>query len=158
MPNLDLWTFALNCYAREGVETACLELQSQGADVCVLICAAWLDARGVACNQERMCALEEVAAPWRHIVVEPLRELRQAWRSPAEQDEALRELRKTLKTLELQAERSLLERLQTASREWNESTDANQWLSALAPKGSCRVALETLRNAAYQTQLELAGV
>src|SRR3546814_7853882 len=79
----------------------------------------------VACNLERMCVLEEVAAPWRHIVVEPLRELRQAWRSPAEQDEALRELRKTLKTLELQAERSLLERLQTASREWNDSADAN---------------------------------
>src|SRR3546814_6889552 len=41
-----------------------------------------------------------------HIVVEPLRELRQAWRSPAEQDEALRELRKTLKTLELQIGRA----------------------------------------------------
>lgn len=158
MPNPDLWTFALHCYAREGVETACLDLQSQGADVCVLICAAWLEVRGVACSQERMRALEEVAAPWRRRVVAPLRELRQAWRSPAEQDEALRELREALKTLELQAERSLLERLQTASRKWNKSAGANQWLSALAPKGSGRAALETLRNAAYQTQLELAGV
>ncbi|EMD99946.1 TIGR02444 family protein [Pseudomonas stutzeri] len=158
MPNPDLWTFALHCYAREGVETACLGLQSQGVDVCVLICAAWLEARGVACNQERMSALEEVAAPWRRRVVEPLRELRQAWRSPAEQDDALRELREALKTLELQAERNQLERLQMASREWSASAGANQWLSAVAPKGSCRAALETLRNAAYQTQLELAGV
>lgn len=158
MPNPDLWTFALNCYARAGVETACLELQSQGTDVCVLICAAWLEVRGIACNQERMRALEEVAAPWRHRVVEPLRALRQAWRPLAEEDEALRELREALKGLELQAERSLLERLQTASREWSASAGADQWLSALAPKGGCRAALETLRNAAYQTQLELTGV
>lgn len=157
MLNPDLWTFALHCYAREGVESACLELQSQGADVCVLICAAWLEVRGVACSPERMRALEEVAAPWRHRVVEPLRELRQAWRSPAEQDEALRELREALKTLELQAERSLLQRLQTASCEWSESAGADRWLHALGPKGSCHAALETLRNAAYQTQLELAA-
>jgi len=155
MSNHDLWTFALRCYARPGVEGACLELQKLGADVCVLLCAARLEMQGVACNQERLQALEEVAAPWRVSVVQPLRELRQAWRSLAEQDAALHNLRETLKNMELEAERSLLERLQMASCEWIETTGPNNWLSALAPAGHCRTTLETLRHAAYQTQLEL---
>ena len=68
----DLWTFALACYARPGVETACLELQNQGADVCLLLCGAWLQARGVACSA-RLQALTALAAPWRGDVIEPLR-------------------------------------------------------------------------------------
>lgn len=158
MSDPDLWNFALRCYAQPGVESACLELQSQGADVCVLLCAAWLEARGVACNEDRLHALKEVAAPWQQDVVEPLRALRQAWRPLARNDEALRELRETLKTLELQAERSLLARLQATSGEWAESCESNAWLNALVPSSHCRAGLETLRGAAYRVQLELDGV
>ncbi|MDH2245601.1 TIGR02444 family protein [Pseudomonas sp. GD03855] len=158
MTSSDLWTFALRCYARPGVEDACLELQTLGADVCVLLCAAQLEARGVACEQGRLHLLEEVAAPWRQQVIQPLRHLRQAWRPLAEQDEVLRNLRETLKKLELEAERSLLERLHAASSGWAAATGPNDWLGALAPTANCRAALETLRSAAYQTQLELDDV
>ena len=155
MPDLNLWDFAVRCYAQPGVESVCLELQSQGADVCVLLCAAWLEARGVACNEERRHALQEIAAPWQRDVVEPLRALRQAWRPPAQSDEALRELRETLKAIELQAERHLLAGLQTTSNDWAESCEPNLWLSALAPTNHCRAGLETLRSAAYRIQREL---
>jgi len=47
----DLWRFAETLYQRPGVEAACLQLQAQGADVCVLLCAAWLERRQVACTE-----------------------------------------------------------------------------------------------------------
>jgi uncharacterized protein (TIGR02444 family) len=155
MPDLSLWNFAVRCYAQPGVESACLELQSQGADVCVLLCAAWLEARGVACNEERLHALQDVAAPWQRDVVKPLRALRQAWRPLAQRDEALRELRETLKTMELQAERHLLARLQATSDDWALSCEPNTWLNALAPSNHCCADLESLRSAAYRIQREL---
>ncbi|WP_284733726.1 TIGR02444 family protein, partial [Pseudomonas aeruginosa] len=43
----NVWKFAVDVYARPGVETACLALQEQGADVCLLLVAAWLGRRGV---------------------------------------------------------------------------------------------------------------
>lgn len=153
----DLWTFALACYASPGVETACLELQNQGADVCLLLCGAWLQARGVACSQARLQALTALAAPWRGDVIEPLRGLRQAWRSQAEQDLALHSLREAMKALELQAERELLERLQKISQDWPSNGAADAWLEPLVPVAHNRAALEVLRSAALQTQLELAA-
>ena len=134
----DLWTFALACYARPGVETACLELQNQGADVCLLLCGAWLQARGVACSQARLQALTALAAPWRG-------------------DLALHSRREALKTLELQAERELLERLQKISQDWPSNGAADAWLETLVPVAHNRAALEVLRSAALQTQLELAA-
>ena len=154
MPDLNLWDFALRCYSEPGVEHACLALQGQGADVCVLLCAAWLETRGAACNEDRQRALAVVASPWQRDVVEPLRALRQAWRLPAQEDEALGELRETLKTLELQAERHLLARLEAVSGKWPASRDANDWLNAVAPSSHCRAGLQTLREAAYRVQLE----
>lgn len=72
----DLWNYALALYARPGVEAACLELQALGGDVCLLLCATWLQARGVAVLGERAQALQELAEPWQRDVVAPLRSLR----------------------------------------------------------------------------------
>jgi hypothetical protein len=101
--------------------------------------------------------LTALAAPWRGDVIEPLRGLRQAWRSQAEQDLALHSLREALKTLELQAERELLERLQKISQDWPSNGAADAWLETLVPVAHNRAALEVLRSAALQTQLELAA-
>ena len=46
----DLWDFAQRLYARPGVESACLHLQEAGADVCLLLCGAWLERHGIACT------------------------------------------------------------------------------------------------------------
>ena len=62
----------------------------------------------------------------------------------------LAELRERLKALELDAEWALLQRLETACRDWPAGPGAGQaWLEALADTAAaCREALETLRAAA----------
>lgn len=155
----DLWTFALACYARPGVEAACLELQTAGADVCLLLCGAWLQARGIACTGEKVAGLQTVATAWQRDVVTPLRRLRMQWREGAQHDAQLATLRESLKALELKAERTLLERLQQASEDWPAGTAAEHWLRRLAPvAGATREpSLERLRAAAVEVQLSLAG-
>lgn len=151
----DLWRFAEELYQRPGVETACLQLQEQGADVCLLICAAWLDGCGVACNDERAEALQGLAQPWQEQAVLPLRLLRQRWRTPAQMDQALLQLREQLKRLELEAERELLQRLAALSRDWPSaaSADRDNWLARLAPKAASRDALQVLRAAAGEVRV-----
>jgi len=143
---LDLRSFAQELYQRPGVEAACLQLQAQGADVCLLLCGAWLETRGVACTAGRCRELQQLAKPWRERVVEPLRRLRQAWREPAGTDAPLSELRERLKALELDAEWELLARLEAACSEWPATcAAASDWLECLT--GSGDGALQTLRAA-----------
>ncbi len=134
----DLWSFALSTYARPGVEAACLRLQEQGADVCLLLCGAWLEQRGVARLPERVVALQQLARPWRMHVVEPLRAVRVQWRAMAQQDAHLAELREQVKALELEAERALLMRLEALAQSWssNEMTGRQEWLEGLATEAA----------------------
>lgn len=147
---LDLRAFALQLYQRPDVEAACLDLQAQGADVCLLLCGAWLEVRGVDCTAGRCAELRQLAQPWQATVIAPLRRLRQDWRPAARGDAVLGELRERLKALELDAEWALLQRLETACRDWPAGPGAAQaWLEALADTAAaCREALETLRAAA----------
>ena len=130
----DLWSFALSTYARPGVEAACLRVQEQGADVCLLLCGAWLEQRGVAYKPERVQALQQIAQPWRVQVVEPLRQMRVQWRALAQQDAQLASLREQVKTLELEAERTLLARLEALAQTWpiNEVPGQQEWREGLA--------------------------
>lgn len=136
----DLWSFTLDFYARPGVEQACLRLQDEGADVCLLLCGVWLGKRGVACTPRRVDALVALAGPWQADVVTPLRGLRRQWHTAAQQDSALADLREQLKTLELQAERQLLARLQQLTREWpiDEATNVQDWLRTLCGPQACQ--------------------
>jgi uncharacterized protein (TIGR02444 family) len=148
----DLWRFAETLYRRPGVETACLHLQAQGNDVCLLLCAAWLECRGVACNTERADCLRAITQPWQREVVGELRRLRLQWRAASQHDSALAALREQIKQLELAAERELLQRLALSSHDWpnDASEDAHGWLHtlALASTPADRDALHLLRVAA----------
>ena len=134
----DLWSFALSTYAHSGVEAACLRLQEQGADVCLLLCGLWLDQRGVALEPTRLLALRQIADPWQAEVVEPLRQVRKQWRVMAQQDAELGALRERVKALELEAERQVLSRLQTRALEWptGEVTYQGSWLEGLAAEAA----------------------
>lgn len=114
----DLWRYACELYARPGVEAACLAAQKAGSNVCLVLCAHWLERRGVAWTAGRAEALAEIALPWTETVVMPLRTLRQQWKPAAMEDETLRALRASIKALELDAERALLERLQAQACRW----------------------------------------
>ncbi|MEB0043890.1 MULTISPECIES: TIGR02444 family protein [unclassified Pseudomonas] len=130
----DLWSFSLNVYASPGTEQACLQLQSAGANVCLLLCGLWLEQRGVACNEQRLQALFQVAGPWEVNVVHPLRTLRTQWKAAAADDVELNTLREQIKALELEAERHLLLQLERAAQSWpqDEVTDPSAWLEGMA--------------------------
>ncbi|WP_277423381.1 TIGR02444 family protein, partial [Pseudomonas viridiflava] len=59
-----------------------------------------------------------VATPWHDDVVRPLREMRTQWRAAAQGDAVQGELRNRVKALELEAEHTLLTRLEALSRDW----------------------------------------
>lgn len=134
----DLWSFALSTYARPGVEQIYLRLQEQGANVCLLLCGAWLDQRGVRFEQSRVQALRQIADPWQADVVEPLRQVRKQWKAMARQDAELGVLRERVKTLELEAERQMLLRLETMALEWptGDFSDQTKWLEELVAEAT----------------------
>ncbi|WP_122314736.1 TIGR02444 family protein [Pseudomonas cichorii] len=154
MPS-DLWSFTLDFYARPGVEEACLRLQGNGANVCMLLCGVWLGKRGVKCDTQRLQEIGQLATPWHDEVVRPLRELRSQWRSAAQFDASLGSLRERVKALELEAEQTLLERLQALTQDWSGegADDLPNWLQGLAAEAADkdRDALHVLRVAADQT-------
>ena len=134
----DLWSFALSTYARTGAEDACLRLQEQGADVCLLLCGLWLEQRGVALEPGRVQALRAIAGPWQADVVEPLRRVRKQWRAIAQQDVGLGTLRERVKALELEAEQQLLLRLEALAQAWPTGERATHptWLEGLATEAA----------------------
>ena len=144
----DLWNFSQRLYACPGIEAACLQLQASGADICLLLTALWLEQRQVACSKARIEALHKISVPWQEGVIKPLRQLRQDWRSRAPQDQQLALLRKQVKALELQAEKTLLSRLEHCARSWP-SQKAGSWLITLAGAAGRdnRDALDRLRTA-----------
>lgn len=146
MPS-DLWSFATAGYARPGVEPLCLRLQAEGADVCLLLCALWLEQRGVAASDVRLRELQAVSQAWQREVVMPLRELRQRWRAAAADDPVLAQLREQIKATELAAERELLERLENLTRNWPTAKAGHDspWLDRLCQD---RDAQQLLRAAA----------
>ena len=151
MPS-DLWDFAQRLYGRPGVEHACLQLQEAGADVCLLLCGAWLQRHGVACTQARLSHLQAIAQPWQAEVISPLRQLRQNWRTAAQQQTPLATLRERLKELELDAEQQLLLALQACAHDWARANKSAvpAWLEALAGTDADPDALQLLRDEAMQ--------
>ncbi|MDT6919858.1 TIGR02444 family protein [Pseudomonas glycinis] len=150
----DLWSFALDVYARPGVEDACLQLQTAGANVCLLLCGLWLEQRAVACDEPRVRLLKALTAPWDIDVVQPLRTLRLQWKTRAVDDAVVAGMREQIKSLELEAERTLLSRLEGVAQEWTRN-DAGSvtWLEGLAGNATSlnRDALQVLRVAATGT-------
>ncbi|HKS14929.1 MAG TPA: TIGR02444 family protein [Pseudomonas sp.] len=151
----DLWNYALALYAQPGVEAACLRLQDEGGDVCLLLCGAWLQARQVTASEPRVAALLALAGPWQRDVIAPLRQLRQQWRKQAEDDPQLAALRARVKGLELEAERGLLGRLEQQAAEWpgERKRCSEDWLARLMPGAAmAEDALQHLRVSAQALQ------
>lgn len=151
----DLWSFTLDFYARPGVEQACLTLQASGANVCAVLCGVWLGLRGVECDAQRLSEIGQLATPWHDDVVRPLREVRTQWRTAAQDDAVLSELRNRVKALELEAEHTLLTRLEALTHAWSDANgkDVAGWLAGIVESRTqkSRDALQVLRIAADVT-------
>ncbi|WXL25537.1 TIGR02444 family protein [Ectopseudomonas mendocina] len=151
----DLWPFAVTLYQQPGVEQACLQLQAQGADVCVVICAVWLEKHQASCRPERVLELQNHTRHWHEQVVQALRQLRQSWRQPAQEDTHLLQLREHVKRLELEAEREQLRRLTELTHHWlNEpDTTPQDWLGQLGPEPLNPAAVQLLRCTAAELMI-----
>lgn len=131
---MTLWNFALALYASPGIERACLDAQDEGADVCLLLCGAWLDWRGVVYQVAGAAALRRLADQRQATLIQPLRNVRQQLRQAAQHAPHMARLRDQVKELELAAERQLLEQLHDISRAWPIASRSSSpaWLDALA--------------------------
>lgn len=145
-----LWDYAVATYARPGVAVACLGLQERaGADVNLLLTAAWLAGRGCRWGEEEVAALVELCAGWRQHCVLPLREVRRH----LSDDAGLAELYRQAKALELAAERRQLQMIE-AWLEVRRPTMAASSGDALS--ANLDVYLHTLNTAADARELKAA--
>jgi hypothetical protein len=98
--------------------------------------------------------LRNVAQTWDADVVRPLRALRMQWKDAATKDAGLRTLREQVKTLELEAERHLLQRLERSAQDWpqGETTDLSAWLEGVAAG-----AAHLDRDALHQLRVAVTG-
>lgn len=101
------WKFSLAVYAQGGVASECLALQEAlGIDVNVLLFCAWLGAeKKLVLNDKDFTAIDTCVHGWHRTVVRPLRAVRQTMKPmPEMADEAVKELRKEIAAVELEAE------------------------------------------------------
>jgi uncharacterized protein (TIGR02444 family) len=143
----DLWSFSLRLYAAPGVADACLEAQDiHGADVNLLLWAAWLAVQGHDLTPAEVTEAEAATRPWRDEVVRTLRSVRRRLKSgplPAP-TMATESLRAQVKAAELEAERmqqSLLQHLPAERRTGDAVADLLRTNLSLLPGGEVLAAV-----------------
>ncbi len=112
---MSLWAWALEAYARPGAAEACLDLQDRHGQCAPLaIWAAWAAGAGRWPDAAGLSAAVAAARSWNAAAVEPLRGVRRRIKAPVPPvaDAAREALREQVKTVELAAERLLLETLE----------------------------------------------
>jgi uncharacterized protein (TIGR02444 family) len=111
-----LWDWAAKAYAADGVEAACLELQDgYDQNIPYLLWAAWAAVEGRRLDGEALEAGADCARAWDAAATGALRALRRTLKKPIpDMDDAGREaVRAQVKAAELEAERRLLDQLET---------------------------------------------
>jgi len=136
MTDLALWPFVLDVHGRPGVEEALHELQdTHGHSVDYLLWALWITASGRVVGDDDLDAAARLSRGWQDAAVAPLRDLRRALKTPSQvaPRHAWEGLRGKVKSLELDAERMLLEMLEAASPPpGNAAADASETLRRAA--------------------------
>ncbi len=115
-----LWEWAVRAYAKPGVEAACLELQDgwdQNAPY--LLWAAWAASEGKKLDAEALEDGCDLARAWDEAAIAQLRTLRRTLKKPIPdlEDDGREAVRAHVKAAELEAERRLLEQLETVAPE-----------------------------------------
>ncbi|WP_413615615.1 TIGR02444 family protein [Halomonas cupida] len=115
LQNDPLWEFALQFYARPGIEQACLQLQdAHGWDVCELLWRCWLYRHGIEAGD-----FPTEARDWQREVTYPLRSLRRQLKAAARACEGVASVRSRVSEAELAAERETLHILMKISLDGN---------------------------------------
>ena len=114
MKPISLHDFALQLYARPGMEALCLSLQDEhDADVNMLLFLCWRGHTGHRITQQELNVAVGLSRRWSESVTAPLRDIRRWMKQQAEarEDPAFSGLREGIKHLELEAELYQLQRL-----------------------------------------------
>jgi uncharacterized protein (TIGR02444 family) len=101
------WRFSLTLYQVPDVAPACLMLQdNRGLDVNLLLYALWAGLQGASLVAADFDRLDALIRPWRTSVIQPLRAVRRALKSPVIEidSRAPGELRARIAAAELDAE------------------------------------------------------
>jgi len=113
-----LWPWALDVYARPGVEALLLELQdAHGQCVPYLLWSLWMAAAGRLPDEPALASGAALARAWQDAAIAPLRRMRRDLKVASKLGPAAarEQLRHGVKRLELDAERMLLQMLEEAS-------------------------------------------
>ena len=111
-----LWPYALELYARPGVEPLLLELQdAHGQCVPFLLWSLWIAATGRPIDPAQAASCADLARAWQDAAVAPLRRLRRTLKAPAKAEKVQARIGIGVKALELEAERMLLQMLEETS-------------------------------------------
>lgn len=106
-----LWDYAVARYGRSGVAESCLRLQDNaGADINMLLTAAWLAEQGRRWQRAEVRGLIALCAGWREHCILPLRAVRRYLKEQSETPS----LYMQVQTLELETEMHQLQRLHAA--------------------------------------------
>ena len=118
-----LWDFCLVIYGLPAIEQMCLRLQDQGgANVNIVLWLCWLADRGIPVDQQQLDLALQKLASWHEDVVAPLRQLRRLIKQRyTHNPEGISDVRGTIKTAELAAEKVELDWLEEFASEWKES-------------------------------------
>ena len=114
------WNFSLQLYNREGVASACLELQdAYGLDVNLILFCFWHGSVYGELEQALLHDAIELSSEWRAHVVQPLRSARTWMKLNLNPDEQFSNLRESIKANELMAEKYQQEKLASLAAEFN---------------------------------------
>ena len=111
-----LWPYALEVYARPGVEAVLLRLQDEhGQCIPLLLWSLWMAGGGRPSDAAKAAACAKLARAWQDAAVAPLRRLRRGLKAKARTEQLQARIRHGVKALELEAERMLLQMLEESS-------------------------------------------
>ena len=128
----DIWAFAAGVYADSEVETACLVLQDDHrADVVLVLFLVWLGLGGRQVSAKAMETYLSLSGHWQEAAVAPLRQIRRRLKT---QGGPAGETYRSVKKIELEAERAELGNFLVAANAQNFQFDlaAGSRQSALA--------------------------
>jgi len=117
--NEPLWDFAIRLYSQEFVAEICLKAQDRdGLNVPLLLFALWADARGMDLSEAQLKTYLAIMNAYDGDLIRPLRAIRRDLKitSSAMAPIQRQEFRQTIKSLELNAEKALLEALEAQSK------------------------------------------
>lgn len=114
MEGVSFWHFAVSCYGRQGVETACLTLQDDHQlNVMLVLYCLWAGIYRGELTSENLKDLNGLVTDWDSHVVAPLRAVRRWLKHfPDEQDTGIEAFRLTIRDNELRGEELLARQLE----------------------------------------------